>query len=183
MAGTSWNTNAEFFAELEINETGAVEDLTHEITSDQAPILGHLAPYLEQQHEPWALLIINFQSQGYDDPGSTYDPSTAYPPEHSDERTPNEAYLQAYDKTKTPLPPELTEALFDHYITQIEETELPEPDPGPEGGWDENILKLGNTITEDPDINAEPDDKKCPSCGWVDNPDNGNCYNCGKPLP
>jgi len=155
MGITKWNENADFIAELE-TDGHQVVDLTHDITNEQAPILGKLAPQI-QKLGGHAELIVNFNSKGYNDPGSMYGGSDnlGYPPEGDDERTPNEAYLKS-DKNKIPLDPKLTEALFDHYIDQIMDTELPEsePDPGPESRYDqyEQVQRLANFITEDPNI-------------------------------
>ena len=79
----------------------------------------------EQFFEEPADLFIEFRSQGYYDPGSTYNPETAYPPEGEDERTlikvrfefgddPKEIELSEYEQQQ----------IFNYFEDEVNEYEI-----------------------------------------------------------
>ena len=156
---TDWNTNAEYYTELELHN-GTVHDTDSDPNFDNpSPALQPIAPYLQKLGK-WAELIIQFSSKGYNDPGSKYGgrDQLGSPPEGDDERLPTNIYLKGQHGDKINLDQKLTQAIFDHYETEIYDTELPESDPGDEPEWDEHrdryesIDQLANIITEDPNI-------------------------------
>ena len=70
-------------------------------------------------------LYIEFQAEGYEDSGSTYDPETAYPPEWCDERTLIKVRFEFGDD---PVNVELSEyeqqQIFNHFEHEVYECEL-----------------------------------------------------------
>jgi hypothetical protein len=70
-------------------------------------------------------LVIEFESDGYYDPGRVSGaPEDCYPPEGDDERTLSEVYLSISPKERIELPVEVQQELFDYLYEEIEEVEI-----------------------------------------------------------
>lgn len=102
------------------------KDLPPNICSmlEVALIRGPLCGDEQFEDEP-ADLFIRFNSNGYFDPGSTYNPETAYPPEFDDERTMLEVIFQFGDD---PVTVELSrgeqQKIFNHFENEVEQYEI-----------------------------------------------------------
>ena len=91
---------------------------------DAALRRGYLCGDERLDEEP-ADLFITFRSQGYDDPGSTYNPETAYPPEGDDERTLVDVRFEfGDDAVRIDLTDDEKRQIFEYFETQIQECEL-----------------------------------------------------------
>jgi hypothetical protein len=69
-------------------------------------------------------IIINFTSEGYYDPGSTYNPETAYPPEGCDERTLDSVEFIWDESTHYLLTPEQQTTIFNAFEETVNTWEI-----------------------------------------------------------
>jgi hypothetical protein len=154
----SWDTTGTFSVEFYMRE-GQVFDAATDKGNDTIQKLAHIITKLPEQ---WVELIIEFRSQGYYEPASMHGgrDHLGWPEEGDDERTLIRAYLLPLQTHGQPnreirIRPSLADELFQQYIDKIQETEIDTgPDYPDEDRYDENVQKLADTITEDPDIFA-----------------------------
>lgn len=138
-----WDINHYTSVELFMDD-GVVYDSSDE-TNDT---IQKLAPVLSKVPDQYGELVLHFRSQGYHEPMSMYGgpDNLGWPEEYDDERTLLQAVLEAGGK-KIEIPAPLNEELFQQYINEVNEEELPDYDD-----YYEDVNKLANAITEDPDI-------------------------------
>lgn len=145
-----WDTKGTFFVELYVHDDGIVYETA---TDKPNRSIQALLPLL-QQVDGYGELVIEFRSKGYHDPGSRYGgpDNLGYPPEGDDERTLLQAYI--YNSPhKIPVPPQLAQQLWDTYEEQIYEAEIDRsPDYGDYDDINDDITKIADIVTEDPDI-------------------------------
>ena len=161
-----WSGESEYSLELQL-QGNTVQDTNGEST----PALQTLLPIIQKLHDPNPELIIQYEYQGsyepdtWDCPGGTChevwptgaylltqtgltdlddQPTTTTDPEYQDLHL-QDRLTQPGKPQKIPLDKETTEALFNAYEKAIEQDDT---DPG----LYEDIQKISNTITEDPDI-------------------------------
>jgi len=131
---SSWNQDEEFAIMLYLDDGFVTDDYDQVFDID---VHNYLYSMMKNIDTDQCELVIEFNSQGYSDPGRTYgDPYYCYPPDSQEDRTLVGGFLRL-GLSVCRIPKNMLDKLWEKYYDAIWEVELSYDDSGPEYERDE----------------------------------------------